>query len=131
MYQSQTGKKNLDHQGDSCYCGGQKQDCSYNSPIIGINANVIKIKRKDIPQIKCFNCKKEALLQQVSSKHKKRVKKLVIILVISMPITATREKVIQTAKTVEIIETARTDKDGKKSKCGEYQENLAQVLCIR
>lgn len=50
-------------------------------------------------------------------------KKLVLILAIFTPVTRTREE------TVEVVKTARADKDGKKSKC-KYSENLAQVPYI-
>lgn len=48
----------------------------------------------------------------------RKVKKLVLVLVISTPITGTREEV------VEIAEIAKVDKDGKESE-DEYSENLA------
>ena len=75
----------------------------------------------------------KALRQQVSSKSEVGVKKLVSVLVTSIPVTGTREETVETAeamKTVKAVETAGTGKDGGKSKC-KYQENLSWVLCIR
>ena len=68
------------------------------------------------------------LLKQVSleSESKERVKKLVSVSAISMPVTGTREEAVET---VEAVETAKISKDGEKSE-GEYP-NLAQVPCIR
>ena len=59
----------------------------------------------------------------MSPKSKEGVKKLVSVLVISMPITGTKKKAVET------IETAGANKDGKKSE-SEYQKSLIQVLCI-
>ena len=50
-----------------------------------------------------------------------------------MPVTGTREEIVETAKvieTVKAVDTARTGKDGKESK-DEYLENLIRVPCIR
>lgn len=52
---------------------------------------------------------------------KKGCKKLVSVLVTSMPMIRTRKKA---------IETARAGKDDAKSEGGKYLENLIQVLCI-
>ena len=74
----------------------------------------------------------------MSSESEKRVKKLVLILATSRPVTGTSEKAVETAETgktakaveiAEAIETVGADKDGKKSKGG-YSENLTRVLYI-
>ena len=57
-----------------------------------------------------------ALLQQVSSEPKEEVKKLVLVLATSMPVIATRDKV---------VETAEASEDGKRSKDDKYPGNLA------
>ena len=84
-----------------------------------------------------------AIFKQVSSKSKAGVEKLVLFLVISIPVTETREKADETAEigetvkefktteavtTAEVVETAGTSKDSGESE-GEYL-NLAQVPCI-
>lgn len=59
----------------------------------------------------------------MSSKSKKKVKKLALILITSTWVTATRKKVDKTANI--------TKDDGKKGEGGEYPESHAQVLYIR
>lgn len=52
----------------------------------------------------------------------KKLKKLVSVLATSMPVSRTREEVVETfkiAKTAEAIETAGAGKDGEESKDGE------------
>ena len=56
-----------------------------------------------------------------------RCKKLVLVLATSTPVTRTKEKAVETAKTVE---TAGIGKDGKES-VGKYPKNLVQVPYIR
>lgn len=55
------------------------------------------------------------------SEPKKEVKKLILILVTSMPVTVTKKEAIETTKTVG------TDEN---SKGGKYLENFVQVLYI-
>lgn len=58
-------------------------------------------------------------------KIQKKVKKLMLVLAILMPVIIIREKAI------EIIETAETAKASKDGKSDEYTEiNIAWVLCI-
>lgn len=64
----------------------------------------------------------------MSSKPKKRVKKLVLVLAISTLVTATRKKIVETTKTVEAVKTAGACKNGKDGKDGENPGNFAQVL---
>ena len=42
-----------------------------------------------------------------------------------MPVTRTTDEVVETAKTVEVVETVGVSEDGEKSKGGKYLENLA------
>ena len=70
---------------------------------------------------------KKALLQQVSSEFKKKIKKLVLVLATSTPVTENRKKAVETAK---MAKSAEASKDREESK-GKYPENFAQVLCIR
>ena len=72
-----------------------------------------------------------ALLQQVPSEPESGVKKLVSVSATFMPMTRTREEVVEAAKSVgtaKAVETVEVDKDGKESE-DEYP-NLAQVPCI-
>ena len=69
---------------------------------------------------------KGALFQQISSESKEGVKKLVLVLAISTPVTGTREEMVENT---EAIETAGAGKDGKENE-SEYLKNLTQVPCI-
>lgn len=58
------------------------------------------------------------MLQQVPLKPEKRVKKLVLVLVTSTLVIATREETVNTIDTIEAIEIARVGKDGKENEDG-------------
>ena len=75
---------------------------------------------------------KETLLKQVSPESEKGVKKLVLVLATSTPVTETRKEAVKAAKavgTTKAVQTAEVGKNGEENK-GKYP-NLAQVLCIR
>lgn len=74
--------------------------------------------------------KEDVFLQQVSSKPKKKVKKLVSVLVTSTPVSATRMKAVETTEAIEAIETIGASENGKESKSGDYPENFARVPYI-
>ena len=64
---------------------------------------------------------------------KKKCKKLVSVSVTSILVIGTREKAVETAKTADATEVAKTvgaNKNGKKSE-SEYLKYLAQVLYIQ
>lgn len=69
------------------------------------------------------------LFQQVSSELKKRVKKLVLVLAISMPMIVIREKVVKIAETTETTGAAEVGKNGEGGKYS--RTNFSQVLYIR
>lgn len=66
----------------------------------------------------------------MSSKSKEEVNKLVLVLAISILVTAIRKKTVETAKIIEAIKTAGVEKDGKDGEGDEYPKNLVQFLCI-
>lgn len=84
---------------------------------------------------------KEVLLEQVSSKSKKEVIKLLSVLATFTPVTRTKEKADETVetgktaeavKTAKAIETAGAGKDGKENRNSENLKlNLARVPCIQ
>lgn len=55
---------------------------------------------------------------------KKEVIKLVSVLAISMPVTTTREEMLETAETAKIIEIVAAREGGEESKGDKYPRNL-------
>lgn len=116
IYQSQTSKKDQDHQRGSQRNKRQRQDGSHDSSTTSVNPNVIR-KKESISSTLCASTtKKGALPQQVSSKTKQGIKKLVLVLASFTSVIATKKK------------TVRADEDGED---GKYSGNLVQVPGIR
>ena len=57
IHQSQTGKKDQDHQQEGSRCqNGQRRGCSHNSPAMDINTSTVKKEVKNVSPVKCYNC---------------------------------------------------------------------------